>query len=281
MNTVFSIIEDTILEHGTRGMDNIRRSLRYEYTSRAADLLLKNKGVVLIGTGFPAAGSFETDGPLGAIALYKTLEHLGHKPIFVCAQPISEVLKNHYKTLEFPILNMEESVPIVKAAILKLRPSLVISIERAGAAADARYYNMHKQDITPYVTKFDLFFEFSGRPTIGIGDGGNEIGMGKVYKDLLSLPIIPAVTSCDELIVASTSNWGAYGIIAALSVKLKQDLFKLFNIRIIMKYLVQNGSVDGVNHSAEYSEDGFPLETGLAIIKKLENIVNDSISANA
>ena len=44
---------------------------------RAAELLKNNNNVVFVGTGFPVNESFETDGPLGAIALYNCIRELG------------------------------------------------------------------------------------------------------------------------------------------------------------------------------------------------------------
>ena len=72
---------------------------------------------MLIGTGFPVGGSFETDGPIGAIALYRVLERLGYEPIFGCAPPISQVLAGDFRTLEIPILSWEATVPVVKSAL--------------------------------------------------------------------------------------------------------------------------------------------------------------------
>ncbi len=68
-----------------------------------------------------------------------------------------------------------------------------------------------------------LFFSAykSGKiSTIGIGDGGNEIGMGKVHKRVIDhiengQQIASAVTT-DHLITAGVSNWGASALVAAL-----------------------------------------------------------------
>ncbi|HSV92460.1 MAG TPA: glutamate cyclase domain-containing protein, partial [Desulfobacterales bacterium] len=98
MNTSADPIEDIILSHGTRGMERIRGALSPGYCARAARLLLAGRGRVLIGTGFPVGDSFETDGPIGAIALYRVLEGLGHEPVFGCAPPISQVLARDYRT---------------------------------------------------------------------------------------------------------------------------------------------------------------------------------------
>jgi hypothetical protein len=266
-------IEDIILSHGTRGMDRIRGAVPAGYCARAAKLILENKGRVLIGTGFPVGGSFETDGPIGAIALYRVLERLGHEPIFGCAPPISKVLAGDFRTLEIPILSWEASVPVVESALADIQPSVIVSIERPGVAKDGRYYNIRGKDISDFLAKFDLFFHLCDCPTIGVGDGGNEIGMGNVLAELANLPIIPSVTPCDELVIATVSNWGVHGIIAAMSRELHQDLFSLFDPVEIVQYLVDHGAVDGKTGSAECSEDGFPLAVGLSIIAQLRELV--------
>jgi len=266
-------IEDIILSHGTRGMDRIRGAVPAGYCVRAAKLILENKGCVLIGTGFPVGGSFETDGPIGAIALYRVLERLGHEPIFGCAPPISQVLAGDFRTLEVPILSWAATVPVVESALASIRPSVIVSIERPGVARDGRYYNMRGQDISDFLAKFDLFFELCSCPTIAVGDGGNEIGMGNVHAELAQLPIIPSVTRCNELVIATVSNWGVYGIIAALSRELDQDLFRYFDPVEIVRYLVDRGAVDGKTGYAECSEDGFPLAVGLTIIERLRALI--------
>ena len=265
-------IEDIILSHGTRGMDRIRGAVPAGYCVRAAKLILENKGCVLIGTGFPVGGSFETDGPIGAIALYRVLERLGNEPIFGCAPPISQVLAGDFRTLEVPILSWAATVPVVESALASIRPSVIVSIERPGVARDGRYYNMRGQDISDFLAKFDLFFELCSCPTIAVGDGGNEIGMGNVHAELAQLPIIPSVTRCNELVIATVSNWGVYGIIAALSRELDQDLFRYFDPVEIVRYLVDRGAVDGKTGYAECSEDGFPLAVGLSIIAQLREL---------
>jgi hypothetical protein len=272
MNTE-PLIEDIVLSHGSRGMDRLRGSLPADYCARAARMILANKGRVLIGTGFPVGGSFETDGPIGAIALYRVLEGLGYEPVFGCAPPISKVLGNGFRTLEVPILSWQATVPFVETALADLQPALVVSIERPGVARDGRYYNMRGRDISDALAKFDLFFDRCECPTIAVGDGGNEIGMGNVYAEAAKLEIIPSVTTCTELVIATVSNWGVYGVIAAMSRARHQDLFSCFDPAEIVRYLVDQGAVDGKTGHAECSEDGFPLAVGLAIIAQLRELV--------
>jgi hypothetical protein len=277
MDTTDVHIEDIILTHSSRGMDALSKGLPEGYCRRAADLILKNKGVVLIGTGFPVGTSFETDGPTGAISLYKVLEYLKNRPTFVCAPPISRILSRDFTTYEIPIRNWEESTWLVETALASLKPSLVISVERPGIAEDGRYYNMRKEDITDYAAKYDLFLDLCNCPTIAFGDGGNEIGMGNISRERSRMSIIPSITKCDELVIATVSNWGVYGVIAAMSLELGEDLFKLFDPADIANYLLENGSVDGVTLRAENSEDGFPISVGISIILRLRELLPETI----
>jgi hypothetical protein len=266
-------IEDIILQHGGRGMDRVQKHLKPGYCRRAAQMILDNQGVVIIGTGFPVSGSFESDGPISAISLYQVLRHLDYQPVFACATPISKLLSERYNTYELPLAGWDESRPAIKKALADLHPSLIVSIERPGVAADGRYYNMRKEDITEFTAKFDLFFQESQCPCIAFGDGGNEIGMGNVIASLSEFNIIPSVTTCDELVIASVSNWGVYGVMAALCDFLKRDLFELIDPESTANYLMANGCIDGVTKRRESSEDGFPIEISQSIIRQLRDLV--------
>ncbi len=266
-------IEEVILQHSQRGIDKVADALPSGYCRRAARLLNDRLGNVLIGTGFPVNGSFETDGPIGALALSQVLTHLGSRPIFVCGPPLSGILKQTHKTFEIPLLRRRETIPWVVQALERFRPTLIISVERPGAAADHRYYNMRGQDITAATMKFDLFFQQAACPTIAFGDGGNEIGMGNIKSRLERLAIRASETECDELVVATVSNWGVYGVIAEMSRLQGEDLFRLFDPERIAAYLVSNGSLDGVTWQPLASEDGFPLRIGRGIIRALRDIV--------
>ena len=273
MQTLSEQIEDLILQHDNRGMRQLRAALSPGYCYRAARILRDNTGVILIGTGFPVSGSFESDGPIGAIALYRVLTELNCKPVLVCAPPISKILARNFRTYELPLVDWDKSKPVVIRALTELEPGLIVSIERPGVTADGRYYNMRKKDISVLTAKFDLFLQESNCPSIAFGDGGNEIGMGNVRDALAALDIIPAITTCDELVIASVSNWGVYGVIAALCRLINKDLFQLFDPKTIADYLVDNGCVDGVTTRQESSEDGFPISVGLGIIDQLRDLV--------
>jgi len=267
-------VEEIVLLHGNRGMEEVRKNLPLGYILRAATLLKEKKGEVLIGTGFPVKGVFETDGPLGAIVLYKVLEDIGSKPTFVCAPPISDVLSRQYRTVEFPVCDAGKSQMIAEKMLYEMSPSLIISVERAGRSADGNYYNFKGVEITPHTAKLDFLFELANCPTLAFGDGGNEIGMGNVFESLLNLGIHASTTKCDELIISAVSNWGVYGVVTMLGCLLERDLYQLFDVKQILAWLVQNGALDGMTRKASISEDGFPLSVGLGVIDRLKALVS-------
>jgi hypothetical protein len=79
------------------------------------------------------------------------------------------------------------------------------------------------------------------------------------------------VTTCGELVIATVSNRGVYGMVAAMSRELRQDLFRLFDAVEIVRHLVDRGTVDGKTGYAECSEHGYPLTVGLSIIERLRD----------
>lgn len=266
-------IENILVARNLRGMQAVQSALTPGYCLRAAQLLRNKTGHIFIGTGFPVVDTFETDGPVGAIALYETLAYLGAKPVIVCGQPIVGALKDQYRTHEIKVGEHNQREAEAKQALANYNPDAIISIERPGQAADGGYYNMRGESISARTACFDTFITQAQCPTIGIGDGGNEIGMGKVTAALKALNIVPAVTSCDELLVADVSNWGAYGLIAFLSLWHNEDLLARIDPLNILDYLSKLGSVDGVTRINELTEDGLTPSEGLSVIAEIRQAI--------
>ena len=128
---------------------------------------------------------------------------------------------------------------------------------------------MRGEDITDRAAFFDPFVEAASCPTIAVGDGGNEIGMGNIASAIKELDINASITGCDELLVADVSNWGAYGLIALLAVWAGDDLLAKVSPVDILDYLSARGSVDGVTRENTLTEDGLEAEEGLRVIQEL------------
>ncbi len=266
-------IEYMLVERNLRGMQGLQPHLSPGYCLRAAKIMHDIKGTVLIGTGFPVMDTFETDGPVGALILYHALEILGATPVLVCGALMANAFQQDYRLCVISVGKMNVGLSEAKRALAHFQPQAIISIERPGLAKDGCYYNMRGEDISERAACFDFFMTEANCPTIAIGDGGNEIGMGNVKNFLADLNIIPAVTKCDELIISDVSNWGVYGILAFLSLWSDHDLLSKTCPEKILKYLSNLGSVDGVTRKNELTEDSLPASEGIALIARIRKLI--------
>lgn len=272
--SVFSAaLEQALVQRNMRGMANLRPHLRSGYLARAARILYQARGVVLIGTGFPVLDTFETDGPAGAIALYKALEQLGATPVLVCGDPLYSVLKKDFRCEVLPVNQLEQAKQYSRELLDRYQPVAVLSIERPGLAENGRYHNMRGEDISERCACFDYLVTDAKCPTIGIGDGGNEIGMGQVKQALAEFSIIPSATEVDELVIADVSNWGAYGLIACFSLWSGKDFLAHIQPKQLLSYLSERGSVDGVTRLNTLTEDSLESEAAEQLIQQFQSIV--------
>lgn len=269
-------IEALLVSRNHRGMAQLREALEPGYLARAVTLIRDCRGDVYIVTGFPVAGSFETDGPAGAIALYRLCEHLGLSPIIVSDETLTAALSARYRCETLQRGSATASDESVAARYLARPPALVISIERPGAAADGRYYNMAGRDISDACVPAEAYLKQAPCPTIAIGDGGNEIGMGKVLEQLTHFDIHPAVSTCDELVVADVSNWGAYAICAIAYAAEGQIPDMENNIRQDLADLVALGAVDGVTGEPTPTEDGLEADAGVKLMASIVKLLSET-----
>ena len=218
-------IEDIILDHDRREISALRPHLADDFCTRAARLILDSPGTALVITGFYIldAGATETDGPPGAIVIGDALQALGYRVVYVTDRFTSPVMRETIgsgaEVVDVPVADVEASKESCKELLSRYAPSVLISIERCGVTDEGLYRNMRGRDISEFNAKLDYLFGDSP-PSVGIGDGGNEIGMGKlasVIPSVPSLPDHPTISACTELLIASVSNWGGYGLAAALS----------------------------------------------------------------
>ncbi len=268
-------IEKMLVRQNLRGMARLLPHLKAGSYLRAATLINESKGIVLIGTGFPVGDSFETDGPVGAIVLYQLLKKLGATPLLCCGEPLFSALNSDYSCLQLPI-QPTDAAEFARQSLQQLNPELIISIERPGLAADGRYYNMRGVDISARCANFDVFFQQASCPTIAIGDGGNEIGMGNINEAVSLLAITPAVTRCDELLLADVSNWAAYGLVALVSKFKDTEAGEGWLLDCqptqLLQFLVDQGCVDGVTGLASVTEDSLPPEHAMQLINDLQQL---------
>lgn len=273
-------IEDVVLRYSERGMDDLRRYVSDNCCQKAADEILSwKKGNVFLTTGFYVAGYAETDGPVGTVALAHALKKLGYNPIIV-----TDInCKNFFEMeeIETVYIDFKANAGTLRNLISKYDPKGMISIERCGKNRLSRYANMRGVNIGEHTAPIDeMFSMYQGIiPTIGVGDGGNEIGMGKVSGVIRrKLSLESCVVSTDVLVIATVSNWGAYGIVTALGAKTGQHLMP--DIQWIENYIVKTvyiGSIDGVTHTKTITVDGKDMTIEKEIVTALQKIENGGI----
>jgi hypothetical protein len=279
-------IEDIILEHDRRGVSALRPYLPADFCSQAARYIMEHPGPAAIATGFYIlmSGGPETDGPPGAIAIGNALRLLGRRVSYVTDVYTAPVLRDlagdASEVIDFPIAGVETSRRLATSTLARLRPGLLVSIERCGRTGEDTYLNMRAADVTPYTARLDYLFEL-GVPSVGIGDGGNEIGMGNLAEIIPTkdrLPQQPAITKVDRLVIASVSNWGGYGLVAALSLLAGRNLLpSAEHETALIHRMVDLGVVDGTTGSAVATVDNFSTSENGDQLERLHRLVEEEL----
>jgi len=275
-------IEDIILSHDGRGISALRPFLSTAFCREAAEFIMRKsrspRKTALVTTGFfiLSARAPETDGTPGAIAIAKALDALGFDVFLVSDRYTAPLLAidgfRKHEVIEFPIADHEASRRIARNILFEIKPDITIAIERCGMTAGGKHLNMRGRDISDFTAKIDYLF-FGQENTIGIGDGGNEIGMGNLAEQVKKVPSLvpdPAVTPVNKLIISSISNWGGYGLVAALSELSQRDLLPSVTWdRDIVTELVARGAVDGISSERKPAVDNLTAEQHSWVVTEL------------
>lgn len=231
----------------------------------------------------------ETDGPVGTALLAAALAACGLKVRIAVDTPCAGAVRSAVATAGENSVAVDEigAVAGIAAAIETWRQAGVdhaISIERCGRSADGKPRNMRGVDVSPWTLPLDDLFLAGSWTRVGVGDGGNEMGMGKLPRALIAETVpngaaIASATSCDHLVVAGVSNWGAYGLMAAVAVlkpawraPILRFLSAERDLAVTRTIVEQAGAVDGVTAKAEPTVDGFGAEVHGALVDELRRI---------
>lgn len=241
----------------------------------------------------------ETDGPIGSALLAATLLEVGISVRIVtdslCYQTVKTavIAAGVSSKIPFDIVavgEVKENQHSV-ASLLEFWKSLaspvshIISIERPGPGKDDIVRNMRGEDVTAYTAPLHLLFESEKIITVGIGDGGNELGMGNIPREVIANSVrhgeeIACRIKCDYLIVCGVSNWGATAILLALSLlrsDWKATIIKKLNPEVefhILETLTnQSLAIDGIKRIPSLSVDNLSWEFHAEILKKAIGIV--------
>jgi hypothetical protein len=242
---------------------------------------------VLIVTGFVVAeGRPETDGPPGAAVLGRALRTLGAEVRYTSDPVVLPVLEACLRELGEPpdVIAYPDHDGAPVEMLARERPTHLVSIERPGRGRDGDYLNARGLSVAAWNRPLDAMFlparrsaghQRPPRPvTIGVGDGGNEIGMGTVRGRLRRegplMARIASVVPVDELVVAGVSNWGAYGIVAQIGrLTGRRLLHAADDERKMIDACVTAGAVDGLTRRPERTVDALDADTHAAVVTLL------------
>jgi hypothetical protein len=262
-------VDEVILQYSTRGMDILQDKYPKEHCKEAVEAFKKlEKGVVFLYTGFYVDGFAETDGPVGTYFLARTLNSLGYKSVIIT----DEFCKDYFKEIETLYIPLNGYNKDYYETILEeYDPICHFSIERCGRNIDGLYANLKGVSITEFTAPVDELFMLGAKtkPTFAIGDGGNELGMGNFADSVTKyLSLTPCVINSDFPIIATVSNWGAYGFISYLDISL---LPSFDEVDEYLGFIVELGCVDGVCKKNQKTVDGKEWEIEEEILEALKS----------
>lgn len=212
-----------------RGSETLMTFARGDLFKAARRFVSGESRKALVVTGFyipkaehPAA---ESDGPVGATEICAAIRDIG-----------GDAWLDGTKTL-----------------IAEQHIDTVIFIERVGPASDGYPRNMRGINILEWTAPLSRLASL-GLHAIGIGDGGNEIGMGHIESYAIEDIVdhgdeIACTVPTQELIVAGCSNWGGHAFVCSLYAMGHREVAGLLDEqwhRGVLANITAAGGLDGV-----------------------------------
>lgn len=257
----------------------------------------------------------ETDGPLGAASLSRALDlGLNAKIVVICEEAHSgpviatveaaglSVLEEDYlykrahtAVVEILPAGPEGGSAFAKRVLQHYDPRALIFVEKTGPNEHGVHHSImgtaKPSDEVGHAHFLAELAREQGRLTIGIGDGGNEIGFGLIQSDVRRIqpfgetcqcPCQGGVATCtttDVLVACSVSNWGAYGVSAQLAFQLgRPEVLQSEEMEAFMlQRCVAAGGTDGAYASQILYVDGTSSRVQNGLIAMLHEIVENGL----
>ena len=273
--------------------------------------------VVGIITGFPSRsflgrGITETDGPVGAVFLARVLEEvLNAVPVFIVDPELQRYLKRASWTAGLLITDLDTALvakrgPVNASAVAfydcsvddteaqaaaehfvnAYAPAALIAVEMPSIAADGFAHTAGGRVIVhehlPKAHHFWYAAQAREVLCVGLGDGGNEMGLGNiapVLKELYSVgDLIAAATSSDVPVVGASSNWAAYAIGVCIEAH-EGTTHRVRDIDLpgIIHRCAEEGAIDGFSVRPEAKVDGTPVSLNTAVLDLMTWVVDRAI----
>jgi len=284
-------------------------------TYLAARALLEHvspRRAVLIAAGFfdPPSMIDEADGPIGAALLARSLcvaldatpvlvtevANMGRMTELVRAVGL-EVLDfdlartTPFKASVMPLpIDPGRAEAVTRRIVRETDPAVLVTIEKPAPNAKGFYHTGFGLNVTGLVGKVTYLTEAvraHGGVTIGVGDGGNEVGMGRIVttaREILPTGAkcgcpcgdgIATVTETDILVVGSVANWASYGIEACLAAALNmpEAIHSLAEERRVTQAASHAGLIDPTTGLGSGWVDGTPPVCSESMLELMRQMV--------
>ena len=286
MQTAAADVANAVFPYDYRGVRAALARVPADAYFRAAhELLDRRPGVALLITGFPVNGIAETDGPPGAAAVGRALRELSWHVVTVVdpmTRPVIEALGRDLGEIEeIDAVGVPQAEAATGRLLDRVRPHAAVAIERPGLTADGRLANMRGETLDPSPVPMDGLLRVP--LSIGVGDGGNELGLGSLASFMRRHRISPApcVTRARHVLLASVSNWGAYGFTAMLEMLAGRPLLPTeADDRRWMRAIVSAGAVDGITARSEPTVDTFAHDRTAQVLHRLADLCKAHAQTN-
>lgn len=282
-----------------------RRAVGAPLADATAHALLervRTGGRVIITTGLvtPHIPRGETDGPSGALALARGLILGRRARVILLTEPqVVPVLKaglgaligverdgkgwaSHLRIRPFPT-DEAQAVATGRHLIEAETPAALVSIEKLGPNDKGVIHTMRGEDVTRHQARTDVLFPLAERRgilTVGIGDRGNEIGMGGLLRGNARCTCacrgsIACAVEAQSPVAAFTSNWGAHAVTAAAACRLGLPhlLPHPRSEAHMLRKMVRAGAVDGATRRRVPTVDGGGMALQVAFLAMLHALL--------
>ena len=196
----------------------------------------------------------------------------------------------------FP-LGLEAGRVVTRRIIDEFNPTAMVFVEKAGPNQHGIFHSIlgtgRGDEMIANAHCLVEFAKAEGILTIGIGDGGNEIGFGNVVDAVRDIQAfgrkckcacqggVATVVGTDVLVSAAVSNWGVYGIAAMIAFLVKDpDLLHDTDTEYRMLVdCVRAGGMDGAVARLIPLVDGTSQEVQTSIITILHEIIRNGLKS--
>lgn len=235
----------------------------------------------------------EVDGPVGSAVLGRALSLLGHRVDIMVEEVMDDVVRSAIDTLQFDGNVVHSSNRSAQElADWAEHYDAAITIEKMGRNAKGVRHSVMGSPMPKggddYMDDFIDAMNAKGKLTIGIGDGGNEMGFGRIHQQTretvrfgsdCGCPCgggIATTTATQHLLPAAVSNYGAYAVTAALSLGAGRPdlLVDGATVRRLIEGVIALGCLDGGTVNPNFvGDDGIPIDAVMRTVDQLGSIV--------